>query len=422
MPVNRLTFTIAVVVTVAGLACDRPSPTTPESTSERSTQSKSGDDPEPPQPDPAPPRGARFKASDAHTHLGPQAYPIVDRVLEQEGIFRVINLSGGHDPKDQSRHLRALGPLADRVALFFNVDWSGVSEPDFGETLADELEAAVQRGFAGLKIHKALGLSVEKQNGELLEVDTPKLDPLWARAGELGVPVTIHTGDPKAFFQKPGPDNERHAELELAPDWSAHGPEYPSRQSLLNARDHLLEKHPDTTFILAHLGNNPEDLDYVDNLLETYPNAVVDTSARIAEFGRHPADEVREFFIKHQDRILFGTDLGIQARRRGKRLAYSLFLGSVRRDRPTLNDVPIFFERHWRYFESDQNTARHPIPIQGDWKVHPIDLPQEVRHKVYWKNAERIVFAPWLGRTRAHRAVEQARQLVRSIGDSTSDE
>lgn len=332
-----------------------------------------------------------------------------------------MNLSGGHDPKQHQRHLQGLGPLSDRIALFFNVDWSDVGDADFGERLADELETAVRRGYAGVKIHKALGLSVEKPDGELLEVDTPMLDPLWERAGDLGVPVTIHTGDPKAFFEKPGPDNERHAELKLAPDWSAYGPEYPSRTSLLEARDRLLKRHPDTTFILAHFGNNPENLDYVEDLLETYPNAVLDTSARIAEFGRHPPDDVRSFFKKFQDRILFGTDLGVQARRRQQRLGYSLFLGSIRREPPTLEDVPVFFDRHWRYFESDKEAVDHPIPIQGDWKVHPIDLPQSVLDKLYWKNAERLVFAPWLGRKRANGAAEHARSVIRSLAAPTDE-
>jgi len=414
--VNPLKLTIFFGLLAIAPACDRPSPTSPSQTQSEESEKKPDDaDPEPP------PRGDRYKANDVHTHLNPASYPIVQRILNRENIYRVVNLSGGHDPKQHQQHLQGLGPLSDRIALFFNVDWSDVGKSDFGNQLADELETAVRRGYAGLKIHKALGLSVETPDGDLLEVDTPILDPLWERAGDLGVPVTIHTGDPKAFFEKPGPDNERHAELKLAPDWSAYGPEYPSRTSLLEARDRLLERHPDTTFILAHFGNNPEDLDYVEDLLDTYPNAVLDTSARIAEFGRHSPDEVRSFFKKFQDRILFGTDLGVQARRQQQRLGYSLFLGSVRREPPTLEDVPLFFDRHWRYFESDKETVDHPIPIQGDWKVHPIDLPQSVLDKLYWKNAERLVFAPWLGRKRAHDAAQHARSVIRSLADPTDE-
>ncbi|MFB6262481.1 MAG: amidohydrolase family protein [Bradymonadaceae bacterium] len=358
-------------------------------------------------------RVGRWKAIDAHTHLSPQSYPIVAEVMREERIYRAVNLSGGHKPDFRTQHLELADRLPDRIALFFNVDWEGVTDPTFGEQTADELAAAVREGYAGLKITKALGLEVKGEDGELLPVDTPKLDPLWERAGELGIPVTIHTGDPKAFFKKPGPDNERWAELKLAEDWSWYGEEYPSRKTLLRARDRLIERHDDTTFILAHMANNPEDMAYVDRLLNRHDNVYVDTSARIAEFGRHPAEDIREFFIDHQNRILFGTDLGVQARRAGDKLRYSLFLGSVRREPPDLDDIPVFFDRHWRYFETDREAVEHPIPIQGDWKVHPIDLPEHVLAKIYWKNAERLIFAPWLGRRAAHRVADVAGEFDR---------
>lgn len=350
----------------------------------------------------------RWKANDIHTHLGPIAYPIVKDVLDENDIHRVVNLSGGHSKDHRTKHLEMADRLENRVALFFNIEWENVDDEDFGEQLADKLENAVAQGFAGVKISKALGLEVETEDDELLPVDTPKLDPLWERAGQLGVPVTIHTSDPKAFFEEPGPENERWAELKVAPDWSFHGEEFPSRKSLLKARDRMVSKHPDTTFILAHMANNPEDMDYVRELLEKHDNLYVDTSARIAEFGRHPSEKIRKFFIDFQDRILFGTDLGIHAKAAKGGLYYSLFLGSVRKERPDLDDVGPFFQKHWRYFETDKKAIEHPIPIQGDWKVHPINLPHEVLAKIYWKNAEKVVFAPWLARRAARHVIERA--------------
>ena len=435
---DRLTWLVAIGMCLTSGACDRPDPkpdedastiqrhsaasTESSSPSETSASSKtsSADDTSSSSSSASSDSETRsthrarggWKVIDAHTHLQPYAYPIVRKIFERQRIRRAINLSGGHAPEARKAHLDRADQLPGRVALFFNVDWESIDDPDFGKQTADELEAAVREGFAGLKISKALGLEVKTEDGELLPVDTPRLDPLWKRAGELGVPVTIHTADPKAFFEKPDPDNERWKELNQAPDWSFHGDEYPSRMSLLKARDRMVARHPDTTFILAHMGNNPENLDHVENLLETHDNLVVDTSARIAEFGRHSAERVREFFLKFQDRILFGTDLGVQAQPRGDRLAYSLFLGSVREEPPTLEDIPVFYKRHWRYFETDRDAVQHPIPIQGDWKVHPIDLPDDVLAKIYWKNTERIVFAPWLGRRSAHHIVDRARSMT----------
>jgi predicted TIM-barrel fold metal-dependent hydrolase len=410
----------------ATLACDKRPPApqdSPPSEDDASTpttrQESSTDDPQPSGENPTdsdaqPDKLERWKANDIHTHLGPTAYPVVAKILDDNDIFRVANMSGGHDTERFSRHLDPPDALTNRVAPFYTPDWENVDDPDFGEQQADKLAKAVRQGYAGLKISKALGLTVKTEDGEFLPVDTPKLDPLWERAGELGVPVLIHTADPKAFFEKPGPDNERWEELKQAPDWSFHGEEYPSRKSLLAARDRMVARHEDTTFILAHMANNPEDMTYVRDLLERHEHLYVDTAARVAEFGRHPSEQIRQFFIDFQDRILFGSDLGVHARARGRELYYSLFLGSISKEPPSMEDVQPFFDKHWRYFETDREAVEHPIPIQGDWKVHPINLPDDVLRKIYWQNSERLLFAPWLGRRTALERLERARSTASS--------
>jgi predicted TIM-barrel fold metal-dependent hydrolase len=355
----------------------------------------------------------RRRAIDAHTHLSRGAFEVLPSVLREVNVRRVVNLSGGRSPEGRKRTLKASSEISSRVAHFANVSWQGVNRSGFGQRTAVELEKAVRSGFAGLKIHKALGLSVKDKDGNLLPVDTPILDPLWEKAGELGIPVTIHTADPKAFFKKPDKNNERYKELKLRPSWSFYGSEYPARKKLLKQRDRLLKQHADTTFILAHFGNNPENLDYVENLLEKYDNIYLDTSARIAEIGRHDRKEVRELFIEHADRIIFGTDLGLQARRRDGDMYYSLMLGSVSKKPPAMEDIPPFYKDHWRFFESDEPKIEHPVPIQGDWKVHPISLPESALTKLYWKNAERVIFAPHFGRQNAYGAIRTAKRSAK---------
>jgi len=189
---------------------------------------------------------------------------------------------------------------------------------------------------------------------------------------------------PKVFFDPPTPGNERYLELLFAPSWSFHGKDYPSRQALLEARDRLVERHPKTTFLGIHLANNPEDIDYVDRILTKYPNLYVDVSARLGEIGRHPADKVRKFFIKHQDRILFGTDLVVSPA--------GLQLGSLSIWPDDDTDADRFFQAHREYFETDKKGIDHPTPIQGDWKVDAINLPKDVLEKFYVKNAERLIW------------------------------
>lgn len=372
---------------------------------ERSAPSK-------PAPEPADEAvGQRWKASDVHTHLSPRSYPLAIELMDQNELYRMVNMSGGSSPAYREKHIELADEYPGRIALFANPDWSRAEAEDFGEQMAAELEKAVALGYTGLKISKALGLGVKGADGELMPVDAEKLDPMWAKAGELGVPVGIHTSDPKAFFEKPGPDNERWEELKEAPSWSFYGDEYPSREALLAQRDRMIAKHPETTFMLLHFGNNPEDIDYVEQLLEKYPNVILDVAARIGEIGRHDPEKVRQLFIEHQDRILFATDLGVRVQRSPQGMRYALTLGSLSKEPPTLEDVADFYQDHWRYFESDEEAIEHPVPIQGDWKVHPIDLPQEVLDKLYWKNAERIIFAPWQGRRAAHSVAQKARNF-----------
>ena len=342
---------------------------------------------------------------EVHGHIGANAYDEALQIADENGIERIVNLSGGNQTtgKGLDRHLAAMVRHPGRLAVFFNVPWRFHDDPRFEQLVPQALEQAVQAGYAGLKVPKALGLGVPGANGGFLAVDDPRLDPIWAKAGELGVPVSIHTGDPKAFFDPVGPENERYEELSEAPNWSFADPQYPRRETLLAQRDNLLAKHRNTTFILVHFANNPEDIDYVDRLLDNNPNANVDVSARLAEIGRHDPDKVRALFLKHRDRILFGTDLGVHVRKsKTGPDELGLFLGSITKGGPPGRDtVKTFYDRHWEFFERDHRDTGaipHPVPIQGNWTIRPIHLPADALRSVYHDNAYRLIFAPHFAR------------------------
>lgn len=350
---------------------------------------------------------------EVHAHLNPFAYDAFFETTRAVGVQRVINLSGGSTPERRAEALAAATAHHGRVLLFHNIDWSGIDDADFGAREARRLAESVGRGFAGLKVSKALGLGVRTADGALVPVDDPRLDPIWAQAGELGVPVAIHTGDPKAFFEPPTPDNERYEELSAAPGWSFYGGDFPARAELLAARDRLIARHRNTNFILVHLANNPEDVDYVDELLANNPNAYADIAARVGEFGRHDAARMQRFFTRHADRILFGTDIMLAlALGPGGRPDLRLTLGSISRTPLTLEDIAPFYAAHFRYFETAGPPIAHPVPIQGDWQVNPVGLQRATLDRIYFQNAERLIAAPHLGRSAATMVASTATRLA----------
>ena len=199
-------------------------------------------------------------------------------------------------------------PHPGRFMVFTQLDWSKVEDPNFGAEMAAQIRDSVSRGARGLKLLKDLGLGVRDKSGKLIAIDDPRLDPAWEECGRLGIPVFIHSGDPEAFFLPIDATNERYEELIEHPDWSFYGRDYPGLQSLLEARNRVFAKHPHTTFVSLHMGW-PENLDWVQSMLDKYPNVMVEFGAREAELGRQPR-RTRDLFMKYQDRVMFGTDNG----------------------------------------------------------------------------------------------------------------
>jgi predicted TIM-barrel fold metal-dependent hydrolase len=323
---------------------------------------------------------------DSHTLIAPSDDSIATalRLFERVGVVKFCNKNGGpFGSRAFAATLRVKHRLKDRFEFFVNPSWKGVAEPGWGDREANRLEEAVRRGARGIKFFKAMGLGARDAEGKLLPIDAPCFDPIMARAARLNAVVAIHVGDPVAFFQPPTPENERWDELRLAPDWSFYGGDYPPLSELWAQTERLVARHPDTTFLFIHLGM-AEDLDFMRRFLDAHPNAWLDTSARVPEFGRHPVEKQRKFFGDFQDRILFGTDLVIEGDH--------WQLGSVSETPVGFEDAVKFYEAHFRFFETDLTRIDHPTPIQGRWRVNGIHLPREVLRKLYFDNAERLIF------------------------------
>jgi predicted TIM-barrel fold metal-dependent hydrolase len=316
---------------------------------------------------------AKFPVIDFHQHvndvLGPDGklpYPAADliKVMDAANVRMLVVLTGPSGDSLSKLLAALVKPHPDRFVVFTQVDWTKIDEPDFAEKAVARLRDDVARGARGLKVLKTLGLYARHKDGKLVAVDDPRIDPIWAEAGRLEIPVAIHTGDPEAFFHPRDGHNERYEELWVNPDWSFAGPGFPSLESMLEARDRVIARHPNTKFVALHVGGWPENLDYVSSVLDRFPNAYVELGARQAELGRQPK-RTRKLFLDHPDRVLFGTDFTPDAS------LYSNF---------------------FRWLETEDECFPYfNHPEQGRWEIYGVGLPDAVLEKVYRLNAERVL-------------------------------
>jgi predicted TIM-barrel fold metal-dependent hydrolase len=312
---------------------------------------------------------AKFYAIDVHNHVndarGPGMTVQPQRVIEimdKTNVRTVVILTGSWGDKLQTVIDRMVKPYPGRFMVFTQIDYSKIDDPDFSRKMVEQLNDAIARGARGLKQLKDLGLGVRDKTGKLLAIDDVRLDPIWEECGRLGIAVWIHTGDPEAFFHLPDATNERFEEMTKNPTWNFSHRDFPRLEQLLEARNRIFARHPNTTFVSLHMGW-PENLDWVAGMLDLYPNVMVEFGGREAELGRQPR-RTRDFFLKYQDRIMFGTDNG-------------------------MNEV--MYRNYFRWLETaDEYFDYWGYPAQGRWKIYGLGLPDTVLQKIYHLNAERV--------------------------------
>ena len=307
---------------------------------------------------------ARFPVIDYHNHLDAQDPRSVLNIMDACGIERIVNITmkTGEEASAVMRRFASVAP--ERFATIAWMDWTGLGRPDFVVRAVEDLDRLADQGACGIKFWKDLGLTLRDKSGTLLRIDDERLGPIFERAAERGIPVMFHTSDPDAFFTPIDRHNERYEELAAHPEWSFYGSQY-SKRELLKQRDNVFSRHPQTTFVAAHVAESGEDLQYVSAMLEKNPNVYIDMSARTAELGRQPYT-ARAFFLRYADRILFGTDLVPEI---------SMYRLHFR-----------FLETADEYFEYPSHASR-----QGRWNIYGLYLPDAVLQKIYRENALRLL-------------------------------
>jgi len=338
---------------------------------------------------------SRYPVIDIHTHLSFRAKSVQGvgigeqmeflstpesllPVMDRKNIRIMVNLTGGAGSGLDQAVSRFQKPHPDRFLTFTEPLWDRTDQPDYSKVQAAEIARAYEAGARGLKVLKTLGLYLRANvtEGPLVKIDDRRFDSMWDACGSLGIPVAIHVSDPEAFFLPTDRFNERFEELNNHPDWSFHGKDFPSNAELLEARNRVLARHSKTQFVLLHVGNDAENLAYVSECLDRYPNTHVELGARIGELGRQPRTS-RKFFDKYQDRIIFGTD--------------AVPNGT---DTPQQVFVDELYEIYYRFLETEDeyfDYAPAPVPPQGRWRIYGIGLPDEILQKVYFGNAARLL-------------------------------
>jgi predicted TIM-barrel fold metal-dependent hydrolase len=315
---------------------------------------------------------AKFPFIDVHSHLWDMPVKDLDKLvseMDEINMGFIINLSGsGFGPQaakdlyfDKSiKNIEENHPK--RVGLFLNVDFESINDANYAETQVAIIRDAVAKGAIGLKVYKSLGLRNKDSNGQRIKVDDKRIGPIWEVCGELGIPVLIHSADPFQFWQDKDDQNERWFELKEKPGrYYGDSNFIPPFEEIINEQHTIFKRHPNTTFINAHLGWMGNDLDKLGRHLDEFPNVMTEFGAVIAELGRQPKT-ARDFFIKYQDRILFGKD-------------------SYNKEE---------FYTYFRVLESDDEYFNYFRKRHAFWKMYGLNLPDGVLKKIYHENALKL--------------------------------
>jgi predicted TIM-barrel fold metal-dependent hydrolase len=357
--------------------------------------------------EPEPLYKTRYRVINVHRHSAPVIEAAVTaelEVLDRVGMHAFATLDAGSPDDNVAAWIKQRERHPDRVIVFLKSDFRRSDRPGFFDDLVRDLERAAKLGVQGVKVWKDLGMYHRDAAGKLIKADDPRLDPFWTKCGELGLPALIHTADEKEYWQ-PLTFNSFHYGLRKEADQHYHNPEMPPWDELIRQRDAVLKKHPKTVFIGAHVGSHSCDLRQLEETFAKYPNFYVDTAARQRIIGRLNPNAMRDFFVKYQDRILFGTDDMIlsQGRKAVKSGNISVYpsddpnwlwadpkdTAAVRRwqERAAFD-----YSQYLQYFETDRLDLVDPTRSGGAWLRMPgIKLPKEVLEKIYHANAEKLI-------------------------------
>lgn len=310
---------------------------------------------------------AKFPFVDIHNHQFRMATMDLNELIQEMDNMNmaVMNNLSGRGRGDTEHLDKSLQNVKDnfprRFIVFTNVDFNSVDEAGWTERAVKQLEEDVKKGAVGLKVYKSLGMFNKDSKGNRVAIDDPRIDPVWDKCGELGIPVLIHSADPHQFWQPIDNQNERWLELKTRPG-RRHDNDQISWEKIIAEQHNIFKKHPKTNFINAHMGWYASDLKKLSELMDQYPNMYTEIGAIIAELGRQPRT-AKAFITKYQNRVLFGKD----------------------------SWVPEEYETYFRVLESEDEYFPYHKRYHAFWRMYGLGLSDDVLKKVYYKNAIRLI-------------------------------
>lgn len=318
---------------------------------------------------------------DAHVHIDTDRGLIEGQAINDN--FKLLAIcvdeSDSAFVKEQLGHALASKRKFPKTVFYtatFHFDTTGWETADWSRRVIDHLKENISGGAVSVKIYKNIGMTERDKNGKFIMIDNSFIKPVIDFLISNHLPVTGHLGEPRNCWLPVNEMTIRGDSNYYAKNPQYHmyqHPEYPSHEQQLEARDHLLELHPDLKFIGCHLGSLEWDVEELAKRLDKFPNMAVDMAARISHLQYQSIkdrERVRNFCIKYQDRLLYGTDIEDHG-------------GSVAEEYAHV--IHEIWFKDWRYFTSDDElTSKH---FKG--RFRGLRLPKEVVNKLFSLNAIR---------------------------------
>ncbi len=269
---------------------------------------------------------------------------------------------------------------SDRYYLCTSFAALEIDSPGFAQKIIEKLENDIEFGAIMVKVWKVHGMEIKDETGQYVQIDDSRLQPIWDFLTEKGIPMIAHIAEPQQAWLPLEEGNPHYNYYKNNPQYHAYlHPEVPSWETIIAARDRWIERNPNLIIVAAHMGSMSHDVDMVAERLEKYPNMYVETAARFGDLTGQDSEKVRDFFIKYQDRILYGTDFGFSSPQEGE---------TSQGDCDYIDNIMAL---HWQYFSGRDSLDFNSEMISYTVKTKSLNLPDTVLRKFYRDNALKIL-------------------------------